>query len=101
MSSTALLQPQAIRALRRSLGLTQAAFGDLLGVTNVTISRWESGAFEPDNRAMAALEAMVGVADQEPSERPLREPGVDFAANPDAVAAVAEAARLSFGHLAS
>ena len=38
-----VLQPQAIRALRRSLGLTQAAFGDRLGVTNVTVSRWEIG----------------------------------------------------------
>jgi transcriptional regulator with XRE-family HTH domain len=60
MSGGTVLQPQAIRALRRSLGLTQGAFGDRLGVTNVTVSRWESGAFAPDNRAVAALEAMAG-----------------------------------------
>ena len=101
MSGSTVLQPQAIRALRRSLGLTQGAFGDRLGVTNVTVSRWESGAFAPDNRAVAALEAMAGATGKEQTEKPLPDPGLDFTANPDAVAAVAEATRLSFGHLAS
>ena len=71
------LQPQAIRALRRSLGLTQAAFGDRLGVTNVTVSRWESGAFTPDNRAFAALGAMTEVLGKERTENPLPDPGLD------------------------
>jgi hypothetical protein len=67
----------------------------------VTVSRWESGAFAPDNRAVAALEAMAGATGKEQTEKPLPDPGLDFTANPDAVAAVAEATRLSFGHLAS
>ena len=94
-------QPQAIRALRRSLGLTQAALGDRLGVTNVTVSRWESGAFAPDNRAVVALEGLAGVTEGERDEKPVPTPTLEFTANPDAVAAVAEASRLSFGHLAS
>ncbi|MGH2346469.1 MAG: helix-turn-helix domain-containing protein, partial [Chloroflexota bacterium] len=101
--SVTLAHPQDIRALRKSLGLTQAGLGERLGVTNVTVSRWESGTFAPDNRALAALEALqveirAGPAE---SQAPLPTPGLEFTANPDAVAAVAEAARLSFGHLAS
>jgi hypothetical protein len=50
---------------------------------------------------VAALEAMAGGTGNEQTEKPLPDPGLDFTANPDAVAAVAEATRLSFGHLAS
>lgn len=32
-----------VRALRRSLGLTQTQFGKRMGVTWVTVSRWENG----------------------------------------------------------
>lgn len=32
-----------IRTLRRALGLGQEAFGDLFGVTQATVSRWEKG----------------------------------------------------------
>ena len=95
--------PEAIRALRRSLGLTQAAFGTRLGVTNVTVSRWEAGAFALDNRALTGLAALATVS-RSSAERPAarelpRE--LEFTADPNAVAAVAEAARLSFGQLAS
>lgn len=38
-----LLSPEEIRALRRSLGLTQIAFEDLLGVGPKTVVRWEKG----------------------------------------------------------
>ena len=33
---------------RKELGLTQQDLGDRLGVTNKTISRWETGAYLPD-----------------------------------------------------
>ena len=80
MSDTTI-KPQAIRALRRALGLTQAAFGDRLGVTNVTVSRWEAGAFVPDNRAMAALEAMAGATGKKPTENQIEDPSLDFTAS--------------------
>jgi len=38
-----LLQPEEIRALRASLGLSQAAFEDLLGTGAKTVVRWEKG----------------------------------------------------------
>ena len=38
-----LLQPEQVRAIREELGLTQAAFEDLLGVGRKTVVRWERG----------------------------------------------------------
>ncbi len=37
-----LLTPSDIAALRRALNITQQELGDLLGVTEATVSRWES-----------------------------------------------------------
>ena len=37
----------AIKKLRNQLLLTQKEFAELLGVKLVTVSRWESGKFEP------------------------------------------------------
>ncbi len=98
-----VFHPEAIRALRKNLGLTQAAFGTRLGVTNVTVSRWEAGAFAPDNRALAGLEALTTASRGANGQHIARElpRALEFTADPNAVAAVAEAARLSFGHLAS
>lgn len=39
-----LLSPQEIRDIRRSLGLSQAAFEAVLGVGAKTVVRWENGA---------------------------------------------------------
>lgn len=33
-----------VQKIRKKLGLTQAEFGKLVGVTFVTVSRWETGA---------------------------------------------------------
>ncbi len=101
--ATADIYPDDIRQLRKSLGLTQAAFAALLGVTNVTVSRWESGAFVPDKRAVTGIKALADQNRVKPEipSGPARTPALDYTADPNAVAAVAEAARLSFGHLAS
>lgn len=45
----------AIKKLRKKLLLTQNEFAELLGVTLVTISRWESGKFEPTMRVKRQL----------------------------------------------
>lgn len=39
-----LLSPEEIRDIRRSLGLNQAQFEQLVGVSRPTASRWENGA---------------------------------------------------------
>src|ERR1700680_2393525 len=93
--------PLRIRALRRAMGLKQPDFAALVGVSPVTISRWENGQNDPTELAWARIEELqltrVGTLRQAASSRP----PLDFGAEPDAVAAVAEATRLSRGHLAN
>lgn len=45
----------AIKKLRKKLLLTQSEFAELLGVKLVTVSRWESGKFEPTMRVKRKL----------------------------------------------
>lgn len=42
-----LLAPHEIRSIRKRLGMTQAEFEELLGVSTPTVSRWETGAAAP------------------------------------------------------
>ena len=42
-SEVRTIEPQAIRRIRGSLGLTQDEFAKELGVSKITIVRWESG----------------------------------------------------------
>lgn len=45
----------AIKKLRKKLLLTQSEFAELLGVKLGTVSRWESGKFEPTMRVKRKL----------------------------------------------
>ena len=105
-----------IRQLRQKHGLTQARLAELLGISYVTVNRWENGAVRPSSKAwskIARIEALglsIPVADLGESIA-LREAGpvyrseaegdppIDFAADPKAVRVVAEGARLTYGHL--
>ena len=49
------LKPHEIRWLRRTMGLTQAQFGDFFGRDAATIFRWEDGRYEPEPGSKAAL----------------------------------------------
>lgn len=42
--SVGLLSPDAIKAVRKSIGMNQKEFESLLGVASPTVSRWETGA---------------------------------------------------------
>lgn len=44
-----------IADLRKENGLTQQALGDELGITNKTISRWETGVYMPDIEMLELL----------------------------------------------
>lgn len=44
-----------IAMLRRQSGLTQEALGEKIGVTNKTISRWETGKYMPDIEMLQIL----------------------------------------------
>ena len=47
--------PNTLDALRKQLGLTQAALAEQLDVPVNTVSRWETGATTPDAKALAAI----------------------------------------------
>jgi|GEM_PF-4957682 transcriptional regulator with XRE-family HTH domain len=40
--------PELIKHTRKSLGLTQADFGKVLGKSRVTVANWEAGNHKPD-----------------------------------------------------
>lgn len=48
--------------LRREKGLTQQALGERLGVTNKTVSRWETGCYLPDVEMLLLLSKEFGVS---------------------------------------
>jgi DNA-binding transcriptional regulator YiaG len=50
--------PGYITTLRESLNLTQAQFGQKIGVDKVTVSRWERGELRPSDKSLAALEKL-------------------------------------------
>lgn len=51
-----------IATLRKEKGLTQEKFGEKLGVTNKTISRWESGNYIADVEMLSRLSIEFGVS---------------------------------------
>ena len=56
--------PENLKALRKSKGLTLRQLGDMVGVTESSISMYETGKRQPDNegllRLAAALDTSVG-----------------------------------------
>ena len=93
-----------IRRIRKGLGLTQSQFAERLGVTPITVHRWESGQSRPQRLAKNRLRELENVLATESAPAsaattaPLSAVPLDFAGNPDAISAVAEAVRLSHGY---
>ncbi|WP_017298374.1 helix-turn-helix domain-containing protein [Nodosilinea nodulosa] len=52
-------QRDAIRALRKHMGLTQMEFAEQMGVRRQTISEWENGVYEPDRSTAKFLELIA------------------------------------------
>ncbi len=48
-----------IRTIRRRLGLTQEGFAKLIGVHQITVSHWETGARKPSAMAVKAIRAII------------------------------------------
>ena len=51
-----------IATLRHDAGLTQEALGQKLGVTNKTVSRWETGCYLPDIETLQLLSSLFDVS---------------------------------------
>jgi SNF2 family DNA or RNA helicase/DNA-binding XRE family transcriptional regulator len=103
-----------ILELRGKLALTQVGFANRLGVSHISVCRWETGRSKPSYstwKQIAELEtATFGL--REPGSTNLdlfptvRETGAswnvpNFGCSPEVVASVIEAERLGFGHLAN
>lgn len=58
--STRITIPARIKAYRRRLGLTQADFAALFGVSFQAVSKWERGECYPDITVLPALALVLG-----------------------------------------
>src|ERR1035441_9033298 len=94
---------EIVRARGRARGWTQAELAERLGLTNVTISRWEGGKVEPlPIFWLKFLEVTGGEARSRGAARKAVAPEiVDFMGDGLAVRAMVEGERLTFGHLAN
>ena len=94
-----------IKSLRGVRELTQGQLADLIGVSYATVNRWENQQSRPNQLAWRRIIELESEATHRIAEQPAaydaseHAPSVDFAADPTAVAAVAEAHRLAYGHL--
>ena len=104
------MTPENIRQLRKMLNLTQQQFAELLGVSYVTLNRWENGQSKPSTMGLAKLRELEGrdtrlLADQTPppieSDTKVRAetPRLDFMGDANALRVLVEGERLSYGHL--
>ncbi len=108
MAAGAIGSPEWVKKTRPSLGLTQAELAERLGVTHVTISRWENGQARPNRLAIRALTGLVqssgkGHIQEVPASyvASVGPPLTDFRADAETVRLFVEGERLSHGHLFS
>ena len=60
------MTPEAMRAARVSLGVTQTEFANLLGVHALTVSKWERGLLRPTPYQEALIASFRRAADRKP-----------------------------------
>ncbi len=94
-----------VKDLRERLGLTQMRMAERIGVSFATVNRWENGQSIPRRLAWRRIvdleaEVLASMRRAEPVAASAA-PALDFAAKPEAMAAVAEATRLAYGHLSN
>ena len=93
--------PTRIKQFRGRLGLTQTELAARLGVSFVTVNRWENGQTKPSPLAWSQILKF----DEDDSTRseaqaePVGPPVIDFTGSADVVRVLAEGERLSFGHM--
>ncbi len=98
---------QRVKNARAVRGLTQAQFAGLVGVSFATVNRWENGQTRPNKLAWSRILELENSSGgyrirEAPSVSYEAAPAfqsLDFSADPDVVSAVAEAHRLTYGHL--
>jgi superfamily II DNA or RNA helicase/DNA-binding XRE family transcriptional regulator len=104
--------PSRVKQVRERLGLSQARFAGLLGVSTLSVKKWEQGQSTPFISTWQQIVQMEqsGLNDHTVAAGVLRDPQVayqaapptlDFTSRPEVVRAVVEAHRLSYGHLSN
>ncbi|MGE0483483.1 MAG: helicase-related protein [Gammaproteobacteria bacterium] len=103
------MKPEQIRNLRKSMSLTQQQFAELLGVSFVTLNRWENGQSKPSAMGLSKLRGLdrrgSGVAAPAAeaasisAAAPAEEHRLDFLGDANALRVLVEGERLSYGHL--
>lgn len=98
-----------LKRLRVTFGFTQRALAERLGVSFVTVNRWENSQTIPSQLSWNQLRQLEKelMSDSTPlsindKKKEARSPSIlDFTARPEIVKLLAEGERLSFGHLAN
>ena len=72
-----------IAVMRKEQGFTQEELGERLGVTNKTISRWETGKYMPDIDKLQELSICLGVSVNELLSGEKLENAADFVKKAD------------------
>jgi len=105
------MTPEQIRHLRKELDLTQQQFAERLGVSFVTLNRWENGKSEPSALGLTKLKELraeherrfSAIQSATPSsdlvEAQADTPKLDFLGDANALRVLVEGERLSYGHL--
>ena len=73
MGGGAIIKERIIRSLRERSGYTQATLARAIGVSDMTIRRWESGQREPRASEIAKLCEVLGVSEAELLRGPAEE----------------------------
>jgi putative transcriptional regulator len=60
------MDKEAIKELRQKLGLSQEALARKLGVSVLTVRRWEKGSFKPSPLALLRIEELMKEIGDEP-----------------------------------
>jgi superfamily II DNA or RNA helicase/DNA-binding XRE family transcriptional regulator len=91
-----------IKELRGRLGLTQVLLAERLGVSFATVNRWENAQSRPSPLAWQQILELGGERDDAVpvTDQPVAGP-LDFTGRAEAIRALAEGERLSFGHMAN
>jgi putative transcriptional regulator len=54
-----MMNKESIRELRRELGLSQEGLARKLGVSVITVRRWEKGSFKPSPLALLRIDELT------------------------------------------
>jgi DNA-binding transcriptional regulator YiaG len=61
--------PKWLKAHRNKIGLSAADYGELIGVSGLTIYNWEQGKAKPRDKSLAALASIRGLGKREALKR--------------------------------